>query len=273
LKPIPPSPQPIQPSSKPIQPSPTAIQSSPQPPAAPLLGSRIISVFPETFAEFRGKRFWLQWRGSSKGFKAQEFHRLCDRHTNTLTVILDTEGNIFGGFTPVKWESRVHSGNTGDEDNRWKADDNLKSFLFTLKNPHNIPAKRFALKADRKERAIFGDSGRGPCFGSDIAVFDICNSNTLSYTCFGQCYPNDTGVRGGSFSRIRINSKSRKSRSSRSLDKQHINTCHSQQIHSLVVSTMPSRSALEKIQCGMCEPIPLTLTRFVGRYFSYSRRR
>jgi hypothetical protein len=71
-------------------------------PEAPPLDSQIISGFPEIFAEFRGKRVNILWRGSRDGFKAQEFHRRCDAHANTLTVILDTEGNIFGGFTPLE---------------------------------------------------------------------------------------------------------------------------------------------------------------------------
>jgi hypothetical protein len=46
----------------------------------------------------------------------------------------DTEGNIFDGFTPVKWQSRKWNRKHKDEDNCWKADDSLKSFRFTLKN-------------------------------------------------------------------------------------------------------------------------------------------
>jgi hypothetical protein len=65
-------------------------------------------------------------------------------------VILDTQGNIFGGFTPVTWE--------WNGKNLWKADDSQKSFVFTLKNPQNIPAKRFALKAKKKHLAIGCDS-------------------------------------------------------------------------------------------------------------------
>jgi cell division protein FtsB len=120
--------------------------------------SRIISGFPEIFVEFRRKRFSLLWRGSRDGFAAQEFHRRCDGHPNTLTVILDTEGNIFGGFTPVEWESRVWNGRNGNGNNRRKADDSQKSFLFTLKNPHSVPARRFALNAEEKQRAIRCDS-------------------------------------------------------------------------------------------------------------------
>jgi hypothetical protein len=64
------------------------------------LNSRIISNFPERFAEFRVKHFEKLWRGSRDGFGASAFHRRCDGHANTLTMILDTKGNIFGDFTP-----------------------------------------------------------------------------------------------------------------------------------------------------------------------------
>jgi hypothetical protein len=69
---------------------------------SPPFDSKIISDFPEIFTEFREKRFSLLWRGSRDGFKAQKFHSRCDGHSNTLTVVVDTKGNIFGGFTPVK---------------------------------------------------------------------------------------------------------------------------------------------------------------------------
>jgi hypothetical protein len=67
-----------------------------------------------------------------------------------MTVIVDTEGNIFGSFTPVEWESGVWNGKVGIEQNCLKAGDSLKSFLFRLKNPHNIQARRIALKAGMK---------------------------------------------------------------------------------------------------------------------------
>jgi hypothetical protein len=160
------------------------------------LDSRIISDFPEIFAEFRGKRFEILWRGSRDGFKAKEFHRRCDGRPNTLTVILDTEGNIFGGFTPVEWESRVWDGKYREESNCWKADDSRKGFVFTLKNPHSIPARRLALKAEKKQRAICCNSRCGPVFGRDVAVSDNCNANTDSRTCLGITYTNDTGRDG-----------------------------------------------------------------------------
>jgi hypothetical protein len=159
----------------------------------PPLDSAIISDFPEIFAEFRGKHFSLLWRSGRDGFGALEFHNRCDGRANTLTLIEDTKGNIFGGFTPLEWELRTEE--------PWnRADPSLKSFIFTLKNPHNVPARRFALKAEEKHNAIWNYRGYGPCFsGGDIAVSDNCNTNTDSYARVGHSYTNDTGLDGMTF--------------------------------------------------------------------------
>jgi hypothetical protein len=150
----------------------------------------IISDFPPIFEEFKAKKFKLLWRGSRDDFGARDFHSRCDGHANTLVVILDTEGNIFGGFTPVEWESPKYGKN--------KADPSLKSFVFTLKNPHNVPARRFPLKAEEKDRPIYCGSDRGPHF-CDIGVLDNCNANTNNWTSLGSSYTNDTGLDGKTF--------------------------------------------------------------------------
>jgi hypothetical protein len=80
------------------------------------------------------------WKNNSKCCGRQyrqEFHRECYGRANTRTVMLDTKANAFGGFTPVKWESPTSCP-------YGKADDSLKGFLFKLKNPPNILARRFA---------------------------------------------------------------------------------------------------------------------------------
>jgi hypothetical protein len=98
----------------------------------------------------------------------------------------------------VEWESREWNGKYGNQSNCWKADGSQKSFVFTLKNPHNIPARRFALTAWMKHQAIFCNSTRGPFFGGgDILVSDNCNANTNSYTRLGFSYTNDAGLDGG----------------------------------------------------------------------------
>jgi hypothetical protein len=158
-----------------------------------LQGRRQPAEFPPLFEEFRRKCFNLLWRGSRDGFTAGEFHLRCDGRANTLTLIADTDGNAFGGFTPVKWEN-----NCG-----WKGDDSLRSFLFTLRNPHGVPPRKFALKAEKKQYAIccssafcagFGNNYNGWC---EIAVSDTCNANRGSYTQIGTLwrdttYANDT---------------------------------------------------------------------------------
>jgi hypothetical protein len=146
----------------------------------------IVSDIPAIFPEFRGKRFSLLWRGGRDGFRADAFHGRCDGHANTLTMILDAGGNIFGGFTPVAWDSKSCN----------KADDSLRSFLFTLKNPYNLAARRFALKAEKKSEAIFCLSGCGPHF-NDLVISNNCHAQPDSSTFrFGEAYTNDTGLTG-----------------------------------------------------------------------------
>jgi hypothetical protein len=161
----------------------------PPPPAG--FASLIVAGFPDLFAEFCGKKFTLLWGGSRDGFDAGDFHDRCDGHAPTLTLIQDTEGNIFGGFTPVEWESRTRIGNGM---NCWKADPRANGFLFSLKNPHNLPARKFALKHEKKDEAVCAGSAWGPHF-RDIVVFDDCNQHTRNHSwTFGWCYTNDTDL-------------------------------------------------------------------------------
>jgi hypothetical protein len=108
-------------------------------------------------------------------------------------VILDTNGNIFGGFTPGEW-----NGNHGKADNRAKANNSQKSFLFTVTNPRNIPPRRFGMNAVRKHWAIHCRSASGPDF-RDICVADHWKVNTNSFAYFddsNDSYTNDTGPNG-----------------------------------------------------------------------------
>jgi uncharacterized coiled-coil protein SlyX len=160
-------------------------------PAAPAgFVSRIAADFPALFAEFRWKRFKLLWRGSCYGFNAGSFHSCCDGRAPTLTLIQDTGGSIFGLFTPVAWESRDSS-----EESCFKGDPSLKSFVFTLKNPHNFPPRKFALKAERRHEAINCDSECGPD-DRDIWISEDCNKSNDSYSYLGHAYANETGLDG-----------------------------------------------------------------------------
>jgi hypothetical protein len=107
--------------------------------------STIISDLPEILAEFRSKRFALLWRGGCDDFRGCNFHSCCDGHANILTLIDETNGNIFGRFTPLEWESRDWNGKNRKEDNRYKADANLKSFLCDPITPTQTPTVMLSL--------------------------------------------------------------------------------------------------------------------------------
>jgi hypothetical protein len=82
--------------------------------------------------------------------------------------------------------------------NCFKVDPSQKSFEFTLKNPHNVPARRFKLNAN-KECAINCKYDRGPHFG-DSCILENCNANKGSVSGgFGYSYTNDTGLDGETF--------------------------------------------------------------------------
>jgi hypothetical protein len=168
-------------------------------PPPPPFESKIMSDFPETFANFRRRHFNILWRSTHDGFKVKEFHSRCDGHANTLTVILDRERSIFGGFTPVKWKSRVWNGKHEKEDNCPKVDDSQKSFRFTLRNPHHVPERRFPLRAEMKQEEVFSFSEFCPAIGdnpTDLIVSDDCNANTHSFHSVGLTYTNCIGLNG-----------------------------------------------------------------------------
>jgi hypothetical protein len=88
----------------------------------------------------------------------------------------------------VKWDSVSNC----------KADPSLTSFIFSLKNPHNVPARKFALKAAKENEAIYCDPEYGPSF-RDVGVRG--NSSNQNWADFrtNHCYVNDTGLDGVPF--------------------------------------------------------------------------
>jgi hypothetical protein len=159
--------------------------------AVPWIDSQILTAFPAIFDEFRGRSFRLLWRGSRDGLSVADFHRQCDGRSPTLTIIRDTGGSIFGGFTPIAWETVVWNGKQGPEHNGLRADESLKSFVFTLKNPHNTGAMRFPLRRERQNQAVYCATLHGPAFGKNPPDLSVrfadgnCSNHTRG---FGQSY-------------------------------------------------------------------------------------
>jgi hypothetical protein len=171
-------------------PKPIPPPSPEKPPENELADSVILSELPAILGQFRHKKFELLWRGSRDGFSADAFHNLCDDCPNTMTLILDTQGNIFGGFTPIPWESCCIT----------KADTTMGSFLFTIKNQYDVEPMIFPVKEDKRDFAIFCYEGYGPSFGfpdaSDLRIADNCNQENARRTnyagSFGDTYDNQT---------------------------------------------------------------------------------
>jgi hypothetical protein len=65
-------------------------------------------------------------------------------------------------------------------------------------NPHNVKARRFALKSEKKQHASRCDATCGPTFWMcDILVSDNCCASRRSSTYdFGDAYIKDTGLEG-----------------------------------------------------------------------------
>jgi hypothetical protein len=152
----------------------------------PAIDSTIISSIPDIFSVFRDKIFCLLYRGSRDGFEPSAFHGRCNGHSNTVTLILSTNDCIFGGFTPIAWSSR----------NSYASDPSLNSFLFTIKNLHNLPPQIF--KQQRADKAIYDHETCGPAFGShrDLVICDQKTSSDGTFSHLGSGYTNDTGIGG-----------------------------------------------------------------------------
>jgi hypothetical protein len=72
-------------------------------------------------------------------------------------------------------------------------DATCKSFIFALANPQNLPAIKYALKAENEKYAIECDSKRSLFFPGEFAIYDQGRTNTESCPLiFGRCHSNDS---------------------------------------------------------------------------------
>jgi len=130
-----------------------------------------------------GQKWELKYRASIDGFKASEFHRRCDEIPNSLTVIKAKSGNIFGGYTEQKWNSR----------DGYVADPN--AFIFSLINKEEKPFK--VMCSNEGQTALYCSSNSGPCFGGhDFDIKSDSNINKESYCDFGFSYQHPDYLKG-----------------------------------------------------------------------------
>jgi hypothetical protein len=145
----------------------------------PAIDSKIISVAPELFSIFHESTFQLLYRGSRDGFGGPTLHSRCNGHPNTVTLISSTNNCVFGAYTPIAWGSSE----------RFVPDPDLASFIFTIKNPHNLPPRIF--KQKEQAHAVFHSRAWGAIFGNgyDLSLCAQCRSETQSGSRLGNAYP------------------------------------------------------------------------------------
>ena len=120
----------------------------------------------------------LLYRGSRDGFKSSIFHSLCDNQGETLVIIKSTDKYIFGGYTSISWNSTKWNGKCGQDNNARRKGEGLE-FVFSLKNPHDIPPSKFNIQKKWLDHSICCDINLGPIFGcNDIRIENNCNTNS-----------------------------------------------------------------------------------------------
>ena len=87
------------------------------------------------------------YQATKDGGDPSIFHKKCDNHPNTLTLIKSAGNRRFGGFTQEIWNQTKE---------KWKNDEN--AFIFSLDKRKVYPYKKDG-------RAIFCRETYGPCFG------------------------------------------------------------------------------------------------------------
>jgi hypothetical protein len=157
--------------------------------------SSIVSGFPSVLSVIEEKKVRLLYRGTRDGFTCSNCHPLVKGHSNLVVVVESTGGWIFGGYAHCKWP---------ESDDTWSGDPSQKSFLFTLKNPHNSPPRRFAMESTRKDHVLACSSAYLVWIGSvgAIGLMPDCNAYSTSHNRGfgpGRTFVNDSGHEGNTF--------------------------------------------------------------------------
>ena len=130
--------------------------------------------------------FSLLYSFSRDGASAPTFHQLCDNKGPTVTVLYNTEGSIYGGYSECSWNS---VGN-------YLA--NSKSFLFRLAFSRKAKYDKFPNKTGT--HGIYCNSNYGPTFGAGHDLYTFAGTLTLQgdrYTLNGGTnFGNSYGMKG-----------------------------------------------------------------------------
>ena len=131
-----------------------------------LLSSKLLNI----------DHFQLLYRASEHEYSAEKFHQLCDGHGPTLIIIENQFGNVFGGYTKVKWtKGDIQFGGYVENVERDET-----AFLFVIRSKNKlqkVPDIFEYQKHQHGDYAVAHNEGYGPIFGNapSIKINDKCN--------------------------------------------------------------------------------------------------
>jgi hypothetical protein len=155
--------------------------------------SLIVSELPSVLSVIEEKNARLLYRGTRDGFTVANCHPLVKGHSNLVILVESTGGWIFGGYAHCKWP-----------ENGWSGDPSQKSFLFTLKNPHNVPPRRFVMKSTKQANVLYCETSYLVWIGGSgaIGLMPGCDATSTSHNAGFEpsgTFVNDSGHEGKTF--------------------------------------------------------------------------
>eukprot|EP01084_Bolivina_argentea_P294430 506569_1 len=135
-------------------------------------------------------------RGSMHGYSAKEFHTNCDNKTPTITIVLATDGNIFGGYTSIQWNTipaytRQYYGGVKDVSsvvfllryNGKECRTKLHGISNIIKTRYSCPSWTFGFRLNSKCNTISNnryllhesETAHSNFLVKDYEVFQLCN--------------------------------------------------------------------------------------------------
>ena len=92
----------------------------------------------------------LIFKMSKNGYKSEDFHKMCDNKGPSLSLVKTTKNKLFGGFTPLSWNSQ----------DGYLFDPSNQTFIFSLnlmKKFDIINPKKTSIECFKTYGIIFGD--------------------------------------------------------------------------------------------------------------------
>jgi hypothetical protein len=143
--------------------------------------SNVYTLLTTAIPGLESKSAKLLYHSGRDGANAAAFHAHCDDQGPTLTLIQDTDGNVFGGYTAISWKGHFIASSQKDP----------TAFLIRVVSPHGGPPVLFPSTGNYN--SVYHNSRSGPWFCRGICV-NYGDNDFYTYV-DGTEYSNPTGLR------------------------------------------------------------------------------